>query len=208
MIISDRHGSPGVTGTDSDSAPQNRLTGALTSLFASASPPPSVWALKSYPTTMGKRKKAQNIVKVDVSEYAFRKGELLPVLVQHSSKDGRRIEQVRHSVPTPQKHQPPPTFNPSPVLYDPEIHASPAVGEPTEDEPFGSESVCLCSFSSRHILTRVFLLQDPLRLWCEDRDSALREFMFLEGRMGYESPKCYLCSNPCTTPRFSLTEIL
>ena len=113
---------------------------------------------------MGKRKKVSNVVKVDVTEYAFRKGEVLPVLVQHSSKDGRRIEQARHNVPTPRKHQPPPTFNPSPALSDTEIHMSPVVCEPTEDEIFGLEQVYVRSFSSRHTLTRFTAAGPPAHL--------------------------------------------
>ena len=65
---------------------------------------------------MGKRKKVKNVVKVDVTDYAFPKGEILPVLVQHASRDGRRFEQVLHQVPTPRQLQTPPTFNPSPAF--------------------------------------------------------------------------------------------
>ena len=65
----------------------------------------------------GKRKKKpQNIVKVDLSDTPFKKREVLPVVVAQSSKDGRRIAQRVHNVPNPQ--QPPlhPNFNPSPVV--------------------------------------------------------------------------------------------
>jgi len=63
---------------------------------------------------MGKRKKnSQNVVKVDLSDTAFGKGKLI---VGHSSKDGRRVEQKVHRIPAPQQNLPPPTFNPSPVI--------------------------------------------------------------------------------------------
>ena len=92
---------------------------------------------------MGKRKKGKNIVKVDVTDYAFTKGETLPVLVHHSSRDGRRFEQVLHKVPTPRRLQPPPTFNPSPAFGATETRASFVGDEPT-DEPVSSERVSSC----------------------------------------------------------------
>ena len=70
---------------------------------------------------MGKRKKnAQNVVKVDLGDYNFRKSEALPVLVQNLSKDGRRIEQTIHQIPTLQPKPPPLAFDPCPVVEEPE----------------------------------------------------------------------------------------
>ena len=85
---------------------------------------------------MGKRKKPQNVVKVDLGEM-FRKGEaIIPVVVQHSSKDGRRLEQTVHNVATPQDQQPGPSFNPSPAYDAAESWASPDVGDPIlESDP-------------------------------------------------------------------------
>jgi len=66
---------------------------------------------------MGKRKKVPgNIVKIDLKEYAVKGGEILPFLVQHSSKDGRHIEQTVHKVPDTWNNLPPPTFDPSPAF--------------------------------------------------------------------------------------------
>jgi len=68
---------------------------------------------------MGKRKKnSQNVVKVDLSDTDFGKRTLLPVVIMHSSKDGCRVEQTVHRIPTLQQNLPPPTFNPSPVVND------------------------------------------------------------------------------------------
>ena len=64
---------------------------------------------------MGKRKKATNVVKIDLGDI-FKKEEALPVLVQHSSKDRRRIERTVHSIPVLQPSQPP---QPNPLSFDP-----------------------------------------------------------------------------------------
>lgn len=109
---------------------------------------------------MGKRKRNQNVVKVDVGEYAFRKGPVLPVLVQHSSKDGRRFEKAVHQVPTPRQRQPLPTFDPSPMLDAPQTHPTPVGDEPT-GEPDGSEWVRLCSLLSRRVIMFFFSVAGP-----------------------------------------------
>ena len=84
---------------------------------------------------MGKRKKVQNVVKVDVGDY-------LPVLVQHTSKDGRRIDRAIHQIPTPtpQKNPPHSTFIPSPALADTQDHVFSYVDEPM-GEPNSSDRV-------------------------------------------------------------------
>lgn len=64
---------------------------------------------------MGRRKKLQNVVKVDLEEVAFEKGEAFPIRVQQLSKDGRRMEETVHKVPTPQIRPPAPAFDPSPA---------------------------------------------------------------------------------------------
>jgi len=92
---------------------------------------------------MGKRKKnTQNVVNIDLGDYAFEDGRVLPVLVQHSSKDGRRIEQTIHRIPAPGPSLPP-AFDPRPVVEEAE-----------EDAPFfdfeppgggdGGDRVCSC----------------------------------------------------------------
>lgn len=101
---------------------------------------------------MGKRKKVNNVVKVDVTDYAFPKGEILPVLVQHASRDGRRFEQVLHQVPTPRQLQTPPTFNPSPAFNAAGAHAS-FVGAEPADEPVDSERVSSRSLPMGCIIT-------------------------------------------------------
>lgn len=46
---------------------------------------------------------------------------------------------------------------------------------------------------------------DPLRIFREDRDKILQNFMMLEGRMGYEGGLCHLCLIPGMAP-FTSTE--
>ena len=78
---------------------------------------------------MGKRKrKMQNVVKVDVGDY-------LSVLVQQTSKDGRRIDQAVHQIPTPApRNDPPPsTFIPSPAFKDARGPAFPDANEPMDE---------------------------------------------------------------------------
>ena len=102
---------------------------------------------------MGKRKKVPNVVKVDIGDCGFKKGEILPLLVQHSSKDGRRVGQTVHKIPTPRQNPPPSTFDPSPVPEDIRDYAFPDVGEPI-GELAGSEHVSSCFFVfGRCILT-------------------------------------------------------
>ena len=61
---------------------------------------------------MGKRKKKlQNIVKLDLEEHTLGKGEILPICTQHSSKDSCHVEQTIHTVPALRDNPPPPTFN-------------------------------------------------------------------------------------------------
>lgn len=68
---------------------------------------------------MGKRKKnTQNVVKIDLNDTNFGKTKLLAVVVRQVSKDGRRVDQTVHRIPTSQQNPPPPTFSPSPVVDD------------------------------------------------------------------------------------------
>lgn len=69
---------------------------------------------------MGKRKKnTQNVVKVDLGDYALKESGALPVLIQHSSKDRRRIEQTVHRIPALEPSLPP-AFDPRPVVEEAE----------------------------------------------------------------------------------------
>ena len=86
---------------------------------------------------MGKRKKkVQNVIKVDLGDF---KSEPLPVLVQHLSKDGRRIAQTIHRLPPlPTVHEFPPlptsppslTFDPCPVVAEDEDTVFPDTESP------------------------------------------------------------------------------
>jgi len=106
---------------------------------------------------MGKRKKAPgNIVKIDLEEYAVKGGEILPILVQHSSKDGRRIEQTVHEVPNPRNNLPPPTFNPSPAFEAAWDNMFPELCESD-----GTERVRPRFLPLRHILTWLCLIAGP-----------------------------------------------
>lgn len=79
---------------------------------------------------MGKRKRnARNVVKVDVEDCKIRE-EGIPVLVQHASKDGRRVEQAVHQVPKP-RQDPPPAFKPAPKFGDVQGCTFPNGDEPT-----------------------------------------------------------------------------
>lgn len=62
------------------------------------------------------KKRALNVVKVDLGELAIKKSKTLPVIVQHLSKDGRRIEQTVHEIPAPQPNPLLLAFDPSPVV--------------------------------------------------------------------------------------------
>ena len=102
---------------------------------------------------MGKRKRnVLNVVKVELSDLALGTKTILPVVVQHSSRDGRRIEQAIHQISTPQQDSPPPTFNPSPVVDDMQDLAPRELREEM-DEPNGPGRVRLCSCSSIWFIT-------------------------------------------------------
>lgn len=147
---------------------------------------------------MGKRKKANNVVKVDLGGLGFGKAEVLPVLIQQSSKDGRRVERTVHHVAKPQQDPLPPAFVPSPV-----IDIMQGV-EPSEalDEFDGSGRVRLRPRSLVCFLTRLPLQLDPMDGFRSQRDNLLQEFAFLEGRMGFDNGKCCFCPNPGTFPLF------
>ena len=75
--------------------------------------PPPVPA--NHSIMMGKCKKnLQNVMKVDLGDCKFKRGEILPVRVQQSSKDGRHMEQTVHRIPTPQNNPPPSYLQPLP----------------------------------------------------------------------------------------------
>ena len=111
---------------------------------------------------MGKRKnKLRNLVKVDLEEYE------LPVLVQQSSRDGRRVEKTIHKVPVPRANPPrpranppPPRANPPPLTFDPSPmfedtqDASPDAQDPG-GEPTGAERVRPRFLSPKCFLTRM-----------------------------------------------------
>ena len=68
--------------------------------------PPPVPA--NHSIMMGKCKKnLQNVMKVDLGDCKFKRGEILPVRVQQSSKDGHHMEQTVHKIPMPQNNPPP-----------------------------------------------------------------------------------------------------
>jgi len=96
---------------------------------------------------MGKRKKRPgNIVKVELDDALSGIGEAIPIVVKQSSKDGRRVQQTVHQVPTPRQHQIPSTFDPSPAVTDDWDCVFPGIDDPV-DEPEGPESVRSCSLS-------------------------------------------------------------
>ena len=90
---------------------------------------------------MGKRKRPQNIVKIDLGEDVFGKGEVLPAPVQQSSKDGRCVEQTIHKIRTPQEKPPAPTFDPSPMYGATEHCAYPEVHDQM-NESNDPERIC------------------------------------------------------------------
>lgn len=94
---------------------------------------------------MGKRKKSKHLVKLDLGEDVVGKAKVVPLLVQQSSKDGRRVERSIHTIPAPRVH-PPPTFDPSPKFATTEECAIPGVSDPV-GEPCGAERVSLHSLS-------------------------------------------------------------
>jgi hypothetical protein len=91
---------------------------------------------------MAKRKRPQNLCKVDIREDLVEEGSILPVRIQQLSKDGRRIEQTIHSVPAPKHETRAPTFDPSPAYGAPQDCASLEECDLTA-EPVGSGRVCL-----------------------------------------------------------------
>ena len=102
---------------------------------------------------MGKRKKSsQNVVKVNLGDCEFKRGEILPVRVQQSSKDGRRMEQTVHKIPMPRNNPPPPTFNPSLAFEATGDYTFLEACDPA-DESGGPECVRPCFPSPRCILT-------------------------------------------------------
>ena len=90
--------------------------------------------------TMGKRRKLQHVVKVDLGEDVVKKRETIPVVVQQSSKDGRRVAQTVHQVPTPRDKPLAPTFDPFPAYGDSQDCAHPEAHDPTR-EPNGPERI-------------------------------------------------------------------
>ena len=156
----------------------------------------------------GKRKrKPQNVVKVDLSDAMFRKGEVLPVVVKHSSRDGRRVEQTVHQVPTPRQSLVPPTFDPSPAVRDDWDCEFPDTSNPT-GELDGPDAVSSHSFPYNPSLRGHSLQVDPLRAWCADRDKVLRGLLLLEGRMGTVNGICRRCPNPGTFSCFTSTGLI
>ena len=93
---------------------------------------------------MGKRKrKATNVVKVDLGDITIKKNTALPVLVQHLSKDGRRIEQTVHRIPIPRSNPSPLTFDPYPVVAEDEDDTFFDIEPPGgEDGGDGGDRVC------------------------------------------------------------------
>ena len=92
---------------------------------------------------MGKRKKVQNVVKIELGEDGFERGGVTSVLVQHVSKDGRRMAQTVHNVPTPRAIPPDPNppFDPTPVYGITQDSTSAKLCDPM-GEPDGPERVC------------------------------------------------------------------
>jgi len=94
---------------------------------------------------MGKWKRhTQNVVKVDLGDLIFTKSQLLPVLVQHLSKDGRRIEQTVHQIPALQPNPPPLAFDPCPVAIEDNNAIFPDIEPPGGEN--GGDHVCSCFF--------------------------------------------------------------
>ena len=126
-----------------DRAPRSHSTSTLT---FSGSYPTMLSRIRSI--VMGKhKKKPQNIVKLDLEEHTLGKEEILPICVQHSSKDSHHIEQTIHAVPAPRDNPPPPTFNPS-LAFKATQDSMSAKGPGPADELNGLEHVCLCPLSS------------------------------------------------------------
>lgn len=92
---------------------------------------------------MGRHKKAHNVVKIDLREDVLGKARALPLLIQQSSKDGRRLEQSVHKILAPQIYQPPPTFDPFPTFATAEGCTFPESYD-TAAEPSGAERMRVC----------------------------------------------------------------
>jgi hypothetical protein len=105
---------------------------------------------------MGKRKKnAQNVVKVDLGDCTFGGSNALPVLVQHTSKDGRRIEKTVHKILARQSDPPLPTFEPRPVVTEVEDDMFIDVGSSSGEHGGDCVRSCFSFFS-------VFLIGVPV----------------------------------------------
>lgn len=107
---------------------------------------------------MGKRKKLQNLVKIDLGEDIFETEVTLPILVQQSSQDGRRMRQTVYKIPAPREGPPAPTFDPSPEYGATQDCASEECD--AMDELDGLERVS-SHFSLEYILTRPPLSVGP-----------------------------------------------
>lgn len=64
---------------------------------------------------MVRKKSVKNVVKLDVGEFVRVKGKVLPLVVQETSKDGRRVKKKVHEFQAPEI-QLTPVFNPVPVF--------------------------------------------------------------------------------------------
>lgn len=62
-----------------------------------------------------------------------RRGDVLPVVVQQASRDGRRVEQTIHKIPKPQD-PPLSTFSPSPVYETTQEYVFPEVCLPMNEQ--------------------------------------------------------------------------
>jgi len=118
---------------------------------------------------MGKRKKnSQNVVKLDLSDTNLGKRKVFPVIVGHSSKDGRRAGQTVHQIPTSEQTILPPTFDPSPVVNntwdeswdDAWDNAFPEADD-TTGEPNSQEPVRPCFISLQFALTPHSIVGGP-----------------------------------------------
>ena len=123
--------------------------------LASASITSNSSSVNSSRLSMGRRKKnTQNVVKVDLGDFIFSKTEQLPVLVQHLSKDGRRIGRTVHQIPGLQPDPPPLAFDPRPLVAEDEdamfLDTEPPGGGNGRDR-VRSRSSPLFGFPDQHI---------------------------------------------------------
>lgn len=106
---------------------------------------------------MGKRKKgALNVVKVDLGSLIIKKSETLLVLVQHLSRDGRRIERSIHKIPAIQPDPPPLSFDPCPVVMEEEDDVF--IEAESSKKMNGGDRVRSCFFA----FISIFIVSD----WC------------------------------------------